>query len=59
MKGGNVLKPLQNLPPFVKGDRGGFCCAFVFQEITAAYLLYQQGFTIPPAQQVGFETTNP
>ena len=23
-KGGNLLKLLQNLPPFVKGDRGGF-----------------------------------
>jgi hypothetical protein len=54
MKGGNLLKPLQNLPPLAKGDRGGFCCAFVFSKITAANLLYEQSSTIPPAQQVGF-----
>jgi hypothetical protein len=40
-----------------KGDRGGFYCAFFFPKITAAYLLYEQNLTIPPAQQVGFEST--
>ena len=24
VKGGNLMKSLKNLPPFVKGDRGGF-----------------------------------
>ena len=45
------------LPPFLKGDRGGFCCAVVFPKITAAYSLHKQRLTIPPAQQVGFKTT--
>ena len=29
------------LPPFLKGDRGGFCCAVVFPKTTAAYSLYK------------------
>ena len=44
--------------PLAKGDRGGFCCAFVFPKITAAYLLYEKSLTIQPAQQVGFESSN-
>jgi len=31
--------------PFVKGDRGGFCCAFVLPKITAAHLLYELSYT--------------
>jgi len=45
-----------HLPPFLKGDRGGFCCAVVLPKITAAYLLYKQSLTLTPAQQVRFAT---
>ena len=50
----NFMESFHNHPPFLKGDRGGFCCALVFPKITAACSLYKQSLTIPPAQQVGF-----
>ena len=43
------------LPPFLKGDRGGFYCAVVLPKTTATYSLYKQSQNIPPAHQVGFE----
>ena len=57
-KRGEFVETPYNPPPLVKGDRGGFCCAFVFPKITAAYLLYEKSLTIQPAQQVGFESSN-
>jgi hypothetical protein len=47
---GIAHRQTNHLPPFLKGDRGGFCCAVVLANITAAYLLYKQSETIPPAQ---------
>jgi hypothetical protein len=38
-----ILYVTSHLPPLLKGDRGGFYCAFVFPKITAAYLLDKQG----------------
>ena len=29
-------------PPFLKGDRGGFCCAVVFPKTTAAHSVHKQ-----------------
>jgi len=58
-KGENLLESFQNHPPLIKGERGGFCCAVVFPKITSAYSLCEHSLTIPPAQQVHFETINP
>jgi hypothetical protein len=57
-KGGNLLESFQNLPPFVKGDRGGFLrLGFAFSKQVSHVCIYEHSLAIAWAKPKKLETT--
>jgi hypothetical protein len=55
---GNFVESFQNLPPFVKGDRGGFLClGFAFSKQVSHVSIYEHSLTIASPKPKKFETT--
>ena len=54
IKGGNLMESLQNIPPFVKGDKGGFLCRLCPMLYALIPLLFP-----PPLSETKIEVRKP